>query len=473
MVHSNQSIKAAKREAPATACSFIHSSPLYQAKLPKPSAIGWLTKLSLIAILAGLSSLAQAQDQNPLQVEGINSTQSNIADTIITICPSGVLAGTELQDRCNALVGATGEDGSTVLNALQQVSPEQIISQGTRSTRAARNMQFNRLHALRIGTPGLLTSYNNSNGRYTTLSWSPSNGLGGGAGADDMGLGDRLGIFVNGIGGFGDVDSSFNQLGFDFDSSGVLAGVDYRFTDNFILGLAFNYLRTDANFNRDGGRLDSDTYSGSLYGTLYAANSFHIDWVATYGGVSYDSIRNISYAVPGEVINTQSTASPDGKQFSGALSAGYDFTINALTISPYLRGEYINLDINSFSDQDPLGWGVRYADQSIESLTTALGTRIAYAISTQWGVVQPFVRGEWFHEYEDDRRNIAANFVQDPTRERFNIVTDSPDRNFYTFGTGISATFAKGISAFFNYDVLLGRDNISSHMFMLGARMEL
>lgn len=454
---------------------FFHTSTskdsLSGGKLQKCSPSWLLPRLGTLVALAGLCNPAQAQLQIPEPLApGLNPTQSNMDRVIRIVCPQGV-AGQEFQERCNALVGGSQEAPDQVRNALQRVSPEQIISQGTESTKAVRNMQFNRLFALRTGAPGLLTY--NMEGQPTAVSWSPGHGTGGAASADGSDMWSRLGIFINGLGGFGDVDSTFNQLGFDFESSGVVAGVDYRFTDNFILGLAFNYLNTDTDFDREGGELDSDSYSGSIYGTFYATNSFHLDWVATYGEINYDSIRNISYAVPGDVVNTQSTSSPDGDQFSAAISAGYDFSLNALTISPYVRGEYINLEVNSFNEQDPLGWGVRYSDQDIESVTTVVGTQIAYAISTQHGVVQPFIRGEWFHEFEDDSRNISTTFVQDPTRERFNIVTEGPDRNFYTFGVGVSGTFAKGVSAFFNYDVLLDREDVSSHMFMIGARMEL
>ncbi|QBQ53097.1 autotransporter outer membrane beta-barrel domain-containing protein [Nitrosococcus wardiae] len=453
------------------AFSRLSKASLSRGGLQKHSFSWFLLQLSTLVALVGLGNPLEAQVPENL-ASGLNPTQSNIERVILDVCPRGLEFGnsTAFQERCNALVGAAGEP--EVRNALQRVSPEQIISQGTESTKAVRILQFNRILALRTGAHGLLAGYD-VDGQPTAVAWSPSNRTGGAAGADGADIWSRLGIFVNGLGGFGDVDSTFNQLGFDFDSSGVIAGVDYRFTDNFILGLAFNYLRTDTDFDREGGQLDSDTYSGSIYGTFYATNSFHVDWVATYGGIDYDSTRNISYAVPGDVVNTQSTSSPEGNQFSAAISAGYDFSLNALTISPYVRGEYINLDIDSFSERDILGWGVRYSDQTIESLTTAVGTQIAYAVSTQWGVLQPFIRGEWFHEYEDDSRNISATFVEAGGNVPFNIVTESPDRNFYTFGVGISGTFAKGVSAFFNYDVLLDREDISSHVFLVGARMEL
>lgn len=114
-----------------------------------------------------------------------------------------------------------------------------------------------------------------------------------------------------------------------------------------------------------------------------------------------------------------------------------------------------------------------FADQTVESVTTTLGGQVSYPVSTSWGVLMPTVRGEWHHQYEDSSRNIAVRFLGDTTSGMaFNTVSSSPDRNYFTVGTGVSGTFAQGLSAFFNYDALLGYRSVESHLFTLGARME-
>lgn len=465
---------------------------------------GQMTRTLRFAACLGAAVLscpaARAVD-NPLreaQLAGtLNQTQSNMTDVIFTACVSGTNEAA-FQARCDALVGfaqagnrnqplpvATWQP--SVRNVLQRVAPEQMLGQGTTATRTSANILSARLQALRLGTRGLSLSGSNFNGQplmgnsFADLSSAVETG---GAAGDDIGasLGGRLGAFINGIYNFGSVDSTFNsagtqrgnQLGFDFDSGGVTAGMDYRFTSNLVLGAAFTYLHMATTFDRSGGDLDSDSYSGSLYGTFYPSKSFYVDGLFSVGGIDYSSNRQINYVIPGaDVVNTQAQATSGAMQYSVSVGGGYNYAWKGLTLNPYARFNYINLDIGGFSERGGDGWAMRFGDQTVESLTTTLGTQLTYAISTPWGVLTPNVRGEWRHEFEDDKRIIPVRFLGDTTSGlTFSTVTENPDRNYFIVGTGVSATFAHGVSAFFNYDALLGYRDIESHSFMVGARME-
>src|SRR5262249_6939003 len=57
---------------------------------------------------------------------------------------------------------------------------------------------------------------------------------------------DKLGLFVNGQGSFGTQSKTSQESEYDFHTGGLTLGVDYRFTDQFVLGVAGGYLRTKA-----------------------------------------------------------------------------------------------------------------------------------------------------------------------------------------------------------------------------------
>lgn len=407
---------------------------------------------------------------------GVNATQSSMAVVIEEACPSQ-RNERDFQERCNNLLEAASQDpqgNAAVLNALQRVAPEQIISQGTEATRTSTNVIGARLSALRLGVTGVsLVGLDGIGSPRSASGLASQSERGGAAGDAPTSLWNRLGVFVNGSYQFGDVDTTSNQLGFDFDSGGVTAGVDYRFTQSLIFGVAFTYLRMESDFDRSGGEMDSDTYAGSIYGSFYPTDNFYVDGVASIGGIDYESARRISYTVLGDTVNTAATSNPDGRQYAASIGAGYNLPVGALTLGPYVRVNYINLDIDGFSEQGGDGWGMQFGDQTVESLTSNLGTQLQYAMSLPWGVLQPYMRGEWRHEFEDDRRIIPVRFLGNTTNNlAFSTVTESPDRNYFTVGAGVSATFAHGVSAFVDYDALLGYDDIESHAFMVGTRME-
>jgi len=172
------------------------------------------------------------------------------------------------------------------------------------------------------------------------------------AGSGDSPFG-KLGLFINGNITVGSRDETENEAGFDFDIGGITFGGDYRFTDNFILGGAFNYFHTDADFDDSAGDADSDAYSGSLFGTYYFSDQFYVDAIGTYGSIDYDMKRKIRYSIPSqnEFVNTTAEGNPDGDIRSFFLGAGYNFFWNEFTVTPYLGAEYIKLEVDAYREK--------------------------------------------------------------------------------------------------------------------------
>lgn len=434
--------------------------------------------LKLSAIVMSLVFAASSHAQSVSNISGLLQTtpeldtvQTNMANVIEIACPSQTNL-TDFQTRCNAVVGAAQAGASTdVLNSLQQVSPEQIPSQGISATRTSFNVIAGRLAAIRAGARGFQVAGLGKTVLPVNLASLPS-AAGGAAGDIDSGW-DKLGGFINGNFNTGNVDTEFNQLGYNFNSGSVNFGLDYRFSDALVMGAAFTYMRSESSFDRSGGSLDSNTYTGAFYGTYYATDNLYFDGIASVGGVNYDSTRHIQYSVPTETVNTQAKGTPGGNQYSISFGSGYNYAMQQWLFNPYAKVNYLKLNVDGFNETGGSGWGMAYNDQTVESVTTTLGTQVSYAMSTSWGVLMPNIRGEWHHQYKDGSRNIAVRFLGDTTSGlSFNTVTSSPDRNYFTVGTGVSGTFAHGISGFFNYDALLGYRSVESHLFTVGARME-
>lgn len=401
--------------------------------------------------------------------QGLDTVQKNMAELIEIACPNA--APSEFKTRCDAVVGAAeAGDLANTFTALQQVSPEQIPSQGVSATRTSFNVIAGRLAALRTGARGFQVAGLNKS--VLPVNLASLNNASGGAAGDTLSGWDKLGGFVNGNYNTGNVDSEFNQLGYNYNSGSVNFGLDYRFNDQLVLGTAFTYMRSESGFDLNGGNLNSNAYTGAFYGTYYATDNLYFDGIASIGGLNYESTRNIQYTNT-ESVNTQAKATPGGNQYSVSLGTGYNFAMQQWVLNPYAKVNYIKLDVDGFSETGGNGWGMQFEDQLVESVTTTLGSQLSYALSTPMGVFVPNIRGEWHHQYKDSSRNIAVRFLGDTTSGlSFNTVTSSPDRNYFTVGTGVSGTFAQGFSAFLNYDALLGYRSVESHLFTLGARLE-
>lgn len=296
---------------------------------------------------------------------------------------------------------------------------------------------------------------------------------GGGASADSSSTQSRFGVFANGQGSFGDQNATPREPGFAFHTAGFTVGGEYRFTDRFFLGMAFGYVKTNADFDSSAGNFTNKAYSLSAYGTYYILEKLYVDGIVTYGWNNYDTERN----VPG---TGTAKGSPSGTHLAPSLSVGYNFNVGALTFGPTGRLEYVRVDIDAYREHgaDPFNLSIR--SQNVESLTTAFGGQATYAISTPWGVLLPLVRSEWVHEYEGNSRQVIGSFTTDPatpavpfvTNTVYGVQTGNPDRDYFRLGGGLSATFKAGISAFVYYEAALGSTNFTNNTFHAGVRFE-
>jgi outer membrane lipase/esterase len=355
---------------------------------------------------------------------------------------------------------------SSYENADEQLTPFQALAQTTLAISIA-NQQFrnvkNRQMLLRQGAAGGI----DINGLHRKSA-------GGGASADEDSPFDRLGVFVNGNFGAGDKNGTDRELGFEYDSQGVTAGVDYRFTDNFVFGGTFGYNSIKSDFDASRGSLDLDGYSFSLYSTYYK-DDFYLDSIFSGGWNDFDTRRHIQ--LPG--FNQTANGETQGNDFSFNITGGYDFHEQGLTYGPYGRVSYQNVQIDGYqespSNPGAAGFGAlaTIGKQNAVSLQTALGGQLSYAISTTFGVLMPTVRAEWVHEFHDGSKPLNWSFSSVPNQTTlFTNAGDGADRNFGNLGAGLSATFPHGASAFLFYEAMVGRDNLAEHSINAGVRAE-
>ena len=390
------------------------------------------------------------------EIPGLTQPQRNVAQGLDELC--NTTQSSILQSRCAAL-RSLGNDEAR--RALQEIVPSQLPSEGTHTlflADAQVSMIANRLQSLRHSSFGkevdqFLVSFNDYG---LTVS-------GGGAGAGES-LAGRVGLFLTGLINTGDKDTTDRELGFDFDSQGITAGVDYRFTDTTIVGGALGYTTVDAEFHSAGGDQDIEALTLSAYGTHYATDVMYVDWIASYSDNDYETTRNLS------AFNTETQGDSSGNYWALSLSAGAELSRGAMVFSPYARLEYMDAEIDSYTEEGGAGFAINYDDQSLESFTSALGARIARAVSTSWAVLSPSAYVEWVHEFQDDARLIHWRLAEDPS-VGFTVETDDPDRDFFKFGLAAAATFAHGRSAYLSYESYLDMDDVSYHQLDIGLRV--
>ncbi len=300
-----------------------------------------------------------------------------------------------------------------------------------------------------------------------------SSGGGGGDPSASIGAMSRWGFFINGSLRRGSQDVTTYETPFDFEANTITAGVDYRFSDRFVLGMALSHSSGTTTFTDGTGELDSRNNSASIYGTFYN-NEFYVDLIGTYGHIGYDATRTTSFSINPNTVGAPSnctggecsvdtTGSTGAQQLAFSTNLGYSFNAGGFVWGPDVAVDYTHIKVNAFSENDPSqsGLALSYGDDIGESLLAKAGGHFSYAIKTSFGVILPEARIHYIHEFEDQQRALSVHFTNDPDAgtplgpvSNFVVFTDPPDRNYFDWAAGVSAQFAYGISAFADYNAI-------------------
>jgi outer membrane autotransporter protein len=428
-------------------------------------------------------------------IPNLTPNQRRVAQALDRICSDlRDLSGGEGQEltgnqqdllvRCDGL--QTGNTTGNQVAALEELVADDFAVARTQTLLFA-NTQYasvmDRLMALRGGARGLSLAGLNIivDGKPVPLAQLQDMAkglLGGGASADEPGglLSDKWGMWARGNFSFGEKDRNTSSPAFDADQWAMVGGLDYRFSDKLVGGLALAYGQSSIEFDpRDEGALDTDTWAISLYGSTYAAKNFYFDGIVNIAKADYGADRNITYVDGTGLVNVDASGDTDGMTYSAGLSGGYDFLIGGLTLSPNLGLFYIDATIDGFSETGAGGLNLLYDEQTFQSFTGNVGFRATYAWNLSWGVLLPHVRIDYVREFKDDADVFGVRFAADPNAPStppILVETDNPDESYWRLATGFSAQFIHGISAYIEYQRLESFEFISFQDVSLGLRLQ-
>ena len=413
---------------------------------------------------------------------GLNGNQRTMGGTITSVC-QGLAAQTtrtageqDLFEQCSALLFADSDFAAA--QGVGALTPEQASAPRRLTDRLTGSQLDNiaaRLSALRGGARGmslggLTLNMDGQTMNAGTLTAMLGEGLRGGAASADGYQFERLGIFINGNVDWGSKDRTGNEDGFDFNSVGITAGVDYRFFEGFVLGFALGYGSSNVDIDANGGDLDATAWSATLYSTYYATDNFYLEGSASYGWGSYDQSRNIAYSILGG--SREAKADFDGNQYALMLGAGYDITRGANIFDLYGRLNYVNADLDGYREQGARGLDLVIGDQSSTSFRSVLGAQYTRPVSVPWAVLLPQAWLEWSHEFEDGDDAVSGAFANDPNRIAFALATDRFDSDFFRVGLGLGAQFGQGRTAFISYEAAMGHSDYMEQSVTAGVRLE-
>lgn len=474
-----------------------------------PPALGQATSGNLTDLMnSGLFAY------NGLEIAAARTNDAAFAN-LLTICqtgPTGAPAGgcggstlllfdrlRELEDTANQILGR-GETTFSLRLGLQAVgfalrwtAPEEFAAQGSMTTTFA-NSQLTTLNGrfstlrfatqmTRLAEAGEDYDYDGPKVASYSSGNLPSYGnLGGGASADAAYGSPTWSAIGNGSYSAGSKQATTFEDAFNFNDTEYSAGTDVRLNRNLVVGILGGYSIKHVNFNSsesivDGG-VRGEGYSGIVYGQL-EGDAAYLNASIGFQHLSLDTRRSITYPSLNPLIpsvNETSLSSASANSWLANIGGGYALHWRGFSVEPYLNAQYVRTQIGQFTEHDGNGFDINVGSQSDPSLTLDPGVRFQQVFTPPFGVIVPYLYGEFRHEFEQNSRDIQSTYAAAGAAgggaADFALPTDAPTRNYYLVGGGLTLVFKHGVQAFAQYVRVLQLANYSDYVASGGIRIE-
>lgn len=224
------------------------------------------------------------------------------------------------------------------------------------------------------------------------------------------------------------------------DSVGGALGVERAFSGDLLVGFAaggsgssFSVSGLSTSGRVDGGHVG--VYAGKRWGDVYALATLN------YARLDNTTDRTITGIGPTETAHGRFASD----QLGGRLEIGWRQQIAGYAVTPFVAVEPAALWQQAYSESTttagggPGTLGLNYAARETTSLPTFVGAQLDGRYTLGEGVVRPFLRAAWVHEFMPERR-IAATFVSVPT-PAFTVDGARPARDAARIGAGATWSF--------------------------------
>lgn len=203
------------------------------------------------------------------------------------------------------------------------------------------------------------------------------------------------GFWIGGSVRHGDRDGDAGTAGLDFETSGLSAGADYRFSERFAIGGGVGYGRDRTDVGGNGSRADARAQNGMGYASFHPSLPWFFDMVGGYQRITFQLRRFV--AETGDVIDSPR----DGTQKFSSWSSGYEHKGEAWTFSSYARMDVSQATLDAYSEPgDPLH-ALSFDEQAIQTRTSTLGVRGRFKRAIRWGTLEPKFRVEFQRDFHD------------------------------------------------------------------------
>ncbi|MBL4720552.1 MAG: autotransporter outer membrane beta-barrel domain-containing protein [Alphaproteobacteria bacterium] len=189
------------------------------------------------------------------------------------------------------------------------------------------------------------------------------------AGARDK----KTGVWI--LGSYSDIENDNVNTSFDGDIVNVVGGIDYRFTNRIIAGVALSFEQTELDTTFNIGTFDIDGIGLMPYAAFILNDKISADVSLGYTELDIETTRTSGGAIV--------TGSYEGDRFTAGANLNYNNAVNKWLIGASVGFLYIKEEHDAFTESN----GTAVGETNISIGQGRVSARVGY----NFGKVQPYI----------------------------------------------------------------------------------
>lgn len=239
--------------------------------------------------------------------------------------------------------------------------------------------------------------------------------------------------------------------GLEYDYSTIEVGFDAPVSNNFLVGVSFDYTIGDTDLNA--GSADNDVYTVGLYGTYYGDNGGFVDLMAKIGRIDNEyTVSNTAGLEKGDYMMTGAIV---------GIEAGHRFDLaHNLFVEPQVQLSYSWLRATDYSTN------IRSVDfETIESLVARVSVMGGMKFAENRGAA--YLKASYNHDFlgNVDAAMYAVNGSGNSAK-----ISDELDDNWAEVSLGVSYSVTDTLNTFLDVGTGFGGDIDQKWRINFGAR---
>ncbi|HLG88281.1 MAG TPA: autotransporter domain-containing protein [Alphaproteobacteria bacterium] len=257
-----------------------------------------------------------------------------------------------------------------------------------------------------------------------------------------------LSAWLTGSYGWGSQGTRQNVVGFDWQNTQFVGGVDYRLTDRLAVGGAFGYAETNADLANAMGKQTVDSYQLALHVTAWSDGWFG-SAAGTYTYSDWTKLHRNAF-----VVGQTAAATSGGLVFGARLEGGYEARWDSITLIPAVELRYARYRIGGYAESGAVGLDQAVDGQGEQSLISQIGMEARTDTNIGGYAVTPRLHVALDHEFRNPIRTIVTTLVSQPETFVATNIAATPD-SWARVGAGVDVHLADAFTALLDFDSIV------------------